>query len=247
MDRQLINSLEGIGLSEKEAKVYLTMLELGEATVVDVSKKSGINRTTIYPIIEKLRTEGMVLQTKSKKHTFFVAEDPSVVLINNKKKVETFEGFVPFLQDIKGGNAKVPRVYFFDGPEGFKRIWKIIFSSKSKEYFIATDPREMLDFVKEGYITSKIIKEKVKMGIKSRQIITSSEYAKEIIAKDKDENRESRVLAHQFRLPFTVIVVDDKVALISPRQENMILLIESEGFAKTYRSMFEAVWNSLEK
>jgi len=103
----------------------------------------------------------------------------------------------------------------------------------------------MLGFVRKGYITGKIIKEKIKLGIKSRQIIASSEYAKEIIAKDKLENRASKILPHIYKTPFTTIIFGNRVALISSIQENMILIIESAEYAKTQKSIFEALWDRL--
>ncbi len=245
MEDKIIKVIEGLGLDNNEAKVYISLLELGEATVADISKKSMIRRTTIYPILERLKILNMVSQLKVRKHTKFIAEDPDKVLGQYKSRVEEFGGYVDFLKDIQGGKAKHPRVYFFDGAEGFKKIWKTIFESKSKEYFIITDPREMLGFVREGYITENIIREKIKKQIKSRQLIASSEYAKDIVVKDRQENRVSKVLPHNYKLPFTTIVVDDKVALISPQTENIILLIESEALAKTQRSLFEALWSLL--
>ncbi len=52
--------LLSIGFSVKEIKVYLSSLELGESSVLDISKNSRINRTTIYPIIDSLTKKGLI-------------------------------------------------------------------------------------------------------------------------------------------------------------------------------------------
>jgi len=60
--------LKSIELSDKEIKVYVSALELGESTVIDISKKSRVNRTTIYPVIDSLQEKGLVsLAQKGKK------------------------------------------------------------------------------------------------------------------------------------------------------------------------------------
>lgn len=245
MDAKNIKVLIGLGLTQKEARVYLTALELGDCSVQDISKKAGLKRTTIYPILENLKKEGLIYQTKSQGRTYFSAEEPGELLKTFKNRLSAFETNLASLLAMKNKSAKKPRVYFFDGAEGFKKIWQFILRPEFKEYLIMTDPREMLGFVKKGYITGKIIKAKTRLGIKSRQIIASSEYAKEIIVKDRFENRISKILPHIYRIPFTTIVFGGRVALISPQLENMILLVESEEFAKTQKSIFEALWDRL--
>jgi sugar-specific transcriptional regulator TrmB len=49
-----------LGLSEKEAAVYLALLSLGKGTVTSITRKAGINRTTGYDILNALATKGIV-------------------------------------------------------------------------------------------------------------------------------------------------------------------------------------------
>jgi len=56
----LNKELEKIGLSKKEAKVYLACLELSEATIGQISKKSGVKRTTVYDIVESLKEKSLI-------------------------------------------------------------------------------------------------------------------------------------------------------------------------------------------
>ena len=46
-----ITKLEKIGLNLNEAKIYLALLELGQAQAGYISKKTQINRTTVYDSI----------------------------------------------------------------------------------------------------------------------------------------------------------------------------------------------------
>ena len=47
--------LKNFGLSEKEAKIYLALLELEAATVFETAKQSGINRSSAYVVLEALQ------------------------------------------------------------------------------------------------------------------------------------------------------------------------------------------------
>lgn len=245
MDTMIIKLLTDLGFTKEQAKMYRSLLELGEATVAEIAEKSGVKRSSAYYILEQLKKDGVVYETKYKKRTFYVAEKPDELLDKFQKKIDKFSKNIELLRAIENQSIKKPRIYLMDGLEGFKKVWKTIFDSGLKEFQITTDPREFLTFVRKGYITNEIIKKKVASGIKSRQLVAASEYAKEVIAKDARENRISKVLPHIYKIPFTTIIFGDKVAYISAWKENMIFIIESDDFAKTQKSMFDALWEKL--
>jgi sugar-specific transcriptional regulator TrmB len=72
----MLETLIKLGLSEKEAAVYLATLELGEDTALNIAEKSQVNRTTTYVILEKLMKLGLASTVERGKKTVFVAEDP---------------------------------------------------------------------------------------------------------------------------------------------------------------------------
>ena len=55
-----IKVFEALGLSNIEAKVYLSLLELGNAVANKVAEKSGIHRRTVYDALETLIEKGLV-------------------------------------------------------------------------------------------------------------------------------------------------------------------------------------------
>ena len=56
----LEQSLSEIGLSNKEAGVYIALLSLGHGTVSEISRRANINRTTGYDILDSLLSKGLV-------------------------------------------------------------------------------------------------------------------------------------------------------------------------------------------
>ena len=68
--------LADIGFSDKEVKVYLSALELGEASVLQIAKKSKINRTTAYPVLTALQRKGLISFIQNGKKQLFYAESP---------------------------------------------------------------------------------------------------------------------------------------------------------------------------
>jgi len=76
----LKNLLLELNFSEKEAQVYLALLELGGGKAHDIAKKTGLNRTTIYDIIEVLMQKGLISKYKKGASAHFNALEPRHLL-----------------------------------------------------------------------------------------------------------------------------------------------------------------------
>ena len=68
--------LQGIGLSEKESRVYLELLSLKEALHSQISRKAGVKRPTTYLILEQLAKKGLVSQVKKGRYVYFQPVNP---------------------------------------------------------------------------------------------------------------------------------------------------------------------------
>lgn len=241
----LIKTLTYAGLTEKAARTYVACLSMGEATIQDIARVSGLKRTSVYYVIRELTESGAAVETKRGKHTYYIAEDPHKLLKNARERISALESELPDLNELKHAAYRKPRLYFLYGPAGFKKIWDMIFSSREKEFLIITEGFNFLDFVREKYILNDIIKRKKKLGVRSRQLITETPYGKKIVAKDALENRLSKLLPSGFRLPFTTVITREFVAFISPRWDDLLFVVENEAFADTHRAHFELLWKHL--
>ena len=87
----LVNHLKSIGLEDKEARVYVAMLELGPATVLEIAGKAEVTRPTAYVVIEALKKMGLVnTETRGKKQ-YFVAESPDQIKVNLDREQKLIE------------------------------------------------------------------------------------------------------------------------------------------------------------
>ncbi|MGB2791347.1 MAG: helix-turn-helix domain-containing protein, partial [Candidatus Moraniibacteriota bacterium] len=85
----LEKELQEIGLQEKEARVYIAMLELGRATAQDIAKKADVNRATTYFVMENLMKKGLASAVDEGTKQYFLPEDPSQLeAIFEKKRIE---------------------------------------------------------------------------------------------------------------------------------------------------------------
>jgi len=127
-----------IGFLKSETKTYLAGLELGPATVIDLSKKTGLSRQATYQAIKLLSERGILSSMQQGKKTYYVAESPKKLLsyakryeANVKERLKELEEAVPELSLLVGGEKPVVRL--FEGKEGSRAILEDIALSKPKE------------------------------------------------------------------------------------------------------------------
>ena len=96
----MIKSLIEIGLSEKEATLYVASLELGSSTVLELAKTSKLKRTTIYSLIDSLIEKGLMIEEfKGFKKVYSPSEPKNLERILDTKK-NLLENILPELSSI---------------------------------------------------------------------------------------------------------------------------------------------------
>jgi sugar-specific transcriptional regulator TrmB len=71
---ELLEPIRNMGLDEKEARIYLTLLQLKKATAYYVALKSGLKRTTTYATLDTLVDKGFVLKIPDEKKELYMAK-----------------------------------------------------------------------------------------------------------------------------------------------------------------------------
>ena len=121
--------LTDIGLSEKEARVYIAALELGSSPVQPIARKAKVARATTYVVLESLMARGLITKLHEGKKTLFVAESPRHLLQYvemeeqraHEKHVELDEILPELLAFMRAAEGK-PVTRYFAGPEGVRTM-----------------------------------------------------------------------------------------------------------------------------
>ncbi|MDO8599273.1 MAG: helix-turn-helix domain-containing protein [bacterium] len=240
--RSLTQALYAFGFDRKETQVYLAGLELGASTVLELSRRTRLARTTLYPILEDLRNRGYFRLGKQRRGSVYTAEAPMLLEQRLRERAQQLTGVLPQLNALRGTVHEGAGVTLYEGSDGFRQLWQRIFHSGVKEYRIMTSGVGLLEFVKEPYLVERIIAERIRRGIRSKQLITDSLIARKIIAKDVEELRESRMLPRGSVLPATLIIFGGEVAFITTRRENAMVLVASGDAAVSLQTLFSLLW-----
>lgn len=75
------------GLVEKEARIYIALVELGKATAYAIAKQSGLKRPTVYVVLEELRHKGLINKVPHLKNQTYTAKDPEEFMFEQENKL----------------------------------------------------------------------------------------------------------------------------------------------------------------
>lgn len=246
----MLNELKKFGLSEKEAKVYLAALELGQASVQDIAKKSGVNRATTYLMIESLEKRGLMYKLVKNKKKLFAADTPErfLYLLQSQKndmemQKKAFEELLPELKSIYNLAPEKPRIRFFEGKEGLKEIQEDFLSSQTKEIEVVYSV-DALNQVFSEREQKEYMERRVKKEVRVRALYTRSSGP----FKEAPKMTEEKFLPED-KFPFSsdITIYGDKVAIASLRGKLVGVIMESKEIASTLRSLFELGWEGAQK
>ncbi len=253
MDEKLISQIEELGLSNKEARVYVANLMLGAAGVQQIADASGIKRVTTYVILESLVSQGLASQTSKGKKTYFNAEAPENLkrLLEKREqslrdqKVQLKE-LLPMLEALKSLPKDSPDVKFYDGAEGIRTVFKTFIKESRAagitELFGMSNLDQLYAFFPE-IEAAKSNPDRVSAGIHSKIVYCST---KGPIYSHVDEtmNRESRfVTPDRFPIDGDVTVMGDRISMVSLTGPKPVgVVITNKELARTMRTVFELAW-----
>ena len=244
--------LQEFGLTERQAKVYLAALELGEGTVSEIAQKAQVERTGTYYVLESLKLKGLTSRFQKINKDKYLAADPKEILNLSKCRQQLIEEYMPEFRAFQGLSNLKAHVRLYEGTEGIKTVWKKTLEKKNKEILAFSGYRlaeETAQFYGREYVDWGLnyIKERAKKNIFTRVISEESPQARERQKVDKEELRELRLVPKEkFLFRNEIDILDDWVAVTSYK-ELIALVIESKEFAQTMKNIFELAWDGAEK
>jgi len=245
----LEQNLIEIGLNEKEAKVYLAALELGQAVVQDIATKAGVNRATAYFVIEGLMQMGLMSSFHKGKKQFFIAADPDrliEVLEQEKqmisKREENLKKLLPQLQSLNNKQKDRPVVKYYEGKEGIKTMVEEAFQFTGEEITMAYSV-EGVDKIFSEEDKKKWRERRLHSDIKAKAIYTY----KTGVLPDIPKSKGRKVPLDKFPITADIAVFGNKIRLASFKNRLVGIIIEDEELANSIKSILDLAWEAAEK
>ena len=242
----LVNAISQMGLSEKESKLYLTLLEHGQKTGYELARFLGLKPTATYYTLEELRKKGLVHKIPYPKKQIFAANDPRDVVSGMHTKLQTVESVLPQLMALADISGRA-NVKFYDGIEGFKKALNDFVAFAAKKELVGfymykpTMSQEQID------INVEHRKNLAKAGVTMRGLTPDSPVTKKYAQIHKEQwGFDIRTLPADLYPLESSIETAGSATLILSRDLGQNFLIDNQEIAGAVRHIFDLVWHSAE-
>ncbi len=244
-DEYLQKVLQNIGLSESEAKVYLTLLLLGSATVIQIARSSDLKRTTVYGLIESLKNQGLVaIEVKGWKQKFIAENPEKLETIFNSKK-EAFSKQLPKLSALYTAHESQSIIKYYEGLEAVKGVYEDLLKDiePHDDYLVLSDQR-MWQNLDPKYFRS-FLERRAKLPVRIRMLLQDSEVARDMKKFQRNYNSFVKILSSSTKLSTNLIIIPRRVVIHQLHPNPLAIVIENSSVIQMHREMFEVMWSAI--
>jgi sugar-specific transcriptional regulator TrmB len=238
--------LKEFGLTPTETKAYLALLKLGESTVPEVVRKTGLHKPNAYNALNSLEKKGLVSQIRKEHKLFYSALNPEKLFGILESKKEDLNSVFPALKQFYQAKKIKREVNVLSGREGLKAIFNDIERS-GKDIFLVGSA--MQAFSALGYNALQLLKRLKKKNIAIKALMADKEKTRKHIEElQKAVNIGNvRFYSEKYFTPASFMTYSDRLIMLLWEDEPLIIWIKDEQLAKTFRNYFEMIWKAAKK
>jgi HTH-type transcriptional regulator, sugar sensing transcriptional regulator len=235
---KIVRTLENIGFSPNEIKVYLTLNERGSTTAGRISKVAKIDRSSCYNSLKILQEKGLVSYVLIGQVKWFQVSGPKRLLDYIKEQENDIKEIIPELEKKHKASKQEGQVRLYKGKKGIRTIFQDIIREGKDNFVFGSEGQfseEMPDFAlqfdrmkKEKKIKTKLILRKGRSELDSR-------------------SSEHRYMPNVNESPAVTNIYGDKIAIVIWTDEPEGIIIENKAAAMAYKSYFDKLWQITKK
>lgn len=242
--------LQEIGLSEKEASIYLALLQVDTASVIDISSKTKINRSTVYVILEGLMKKGLVSETQIGKKVHYQAEAPErletfverqkVILDEHQKRLQDI---IPQIKSMQREQGQRPVLKYFEGRDAALNSNRDFFNTEDKEgigYFMFN--RDLIEEIFSPKEIEEIQKIRPGKDIKGKSIYIATQTT----LSSNEMTERKKVDGGKYPILCDVSIYEDRVQFVTLGKKLSSIFIQSKDVAETLKSLFRLAFDNIE-
>lgn len=119
----LLPTLLSLGLSEIEAKLYITCQYYGASPISHLAKHLNIPRTTVYNYIGNLLKKQILIESKNIKGTLYSAQSPDMIISLLRQQQKKLDTMITNIESIKDTLTQppyqhiMPKIRYYQGKD----------------------------------------------------------------------------------------------------------------------------------
>lgn len=234
----MIKELIQLGFTQKEARVYLALLEFGSQPASVIAKKTGYPKPTVLFLFDHLFKKGYVRRSQKGRVFYFYADPKDLGKEKNKeleRQQSALKKTLPLLEEFKNPFTSPPKILFFEGIDGCRKAYSLLLESQTEVYEFAAHN----DLIKMGEDFMKnFIQERARRKIFLHAIAQDSKLHTYFRKKDKSQHRKLQLFSKKIgNLYSSIDIFEDKVLLLNLYHDAFAILIQNKEVAETLKTI----------
>ena len=263
MNPAIVQNLIDLGMTEREAKLYLAMLDRSEATASELHRMSGVIRSKTYETLVQMVARGFCQERVEGRKKFYSAMQPDALLelfqhrwvADLKRKTELGGDVAQNLMDrFQQGRQQERPLDFIEVLQSreqiHRRFMQLVNGNRESVYAFMCPPYVSIDpDVLEEQETA--IRKSYERGVTSRGIYQVNDenwpWLHPHLERSREQGEEVRVTDD---LPVKMFVFDAEivqVALpsnsISDSEEFVMMVVQDKSLARAFTMLFKTIWD----
>ncbi len=241
MKEEVKEALESLGLSEKEMRVYTSLLELGDSPVNKITERSELMRVTVYPVLKTLIEKGFVSKYSMDRKSYFKAINPEQILDMIKEKENKVRLALPSLKTMINKIETKTSVELFKGSKGISSFFEKIYSGEDKELWAYGNGDLIEEIIKYQSLHGRKLRinKKIKLNIVLSPV--KLEYMNDPSYREFTKIKFNEELKN---IGIYIIFSRKIVGIMDLTKEINAILIENEEVAKYHKFIFDRLKKS---
>jgi sugar-specific transcriptional regulator TrmB len=243
----LIETLQSIGLNDMQAKVYEVLLYQESYNPELVWKTLFLSKAGFYVILKEL--EVMELVKKTSKNQISIENPERILGLFQAKKSQldilstNFNQLLPTIMQNYSKKNTPEIIRLVQGKTQFLNVVNEILAQRPDEFVFFGNAEKALDLMSLEYFDIWK-KKRIKMGIKSRDIVLNNYYYDRLETTNKNELREIKYLPKGFVCDGLYSVAGNTFICWNPILPKVIV-INDPIIAQMFKMNFELIWSLL--
>ena len=246
-------ALETLGLNDKQAKIYLSLLERGPSSAYALAVHSGLKRSTAYVVLDELVRKGFATRIPRSKKQLYRPIPPEKVFDEYRMRFKKAKTTLPKLKAMqKNIDTTRPQALLYEGIDGVNEVYNYKIEEMENSTitgFYATPSKRVAGMIGKELLAD-FYERRNKLGIKLKGVTPDDPKRLKAIQQKMKENylheNEIRSLSLDIYSSNVSIETGKSWVKIVDFENLQALVIENPAFAKTMREIFEIVWEATE-
>ena len=234
-------TLEKIGFTANEVKVYLALIDLGSSLAGSIAKEAKLHRRPTYDALARLIEKGLVSYTiKSGKRVFRPVQAGRILEIARERERE-IQKILPEINKRFDSVKTKMLCEVYEGVEGLKSVMEMILKERKEWLTIGSSGKAPTVL---PYYLVQFARKRVKLRIKRKVLLIDAKEGREYYEVLKEQGlTQVKFLPKEIQQPQTIWIFGNKVAIILVSLEcPVVFLIDNKEIAHSYREYFNVLW-----